>query len=117
MQLHMLQEDNMLQAMRMFFDGAVPNGRVIPDNAPHLAQSPMAIAPLHTMNNGGSLMPDSHMKSVTASLQSLQVFCPREPVKMHAHIETSTAQGMCALMPALIIYRHDNICLLSLKHR
>lgn len=96
-----LQEDNMLQAMRLFFDGAalpgrpVPdslsllasngrtppgdvsqltsNGHTIPGNLPDGLHPAMNIAPLHTMTNGRPVLADGPRKTVTASLQNLQV--------------------------------------------
>lgn len=65
----------MLQAMRMFFGGTLPGGRVAPDDTPFVSQSPMAIAPLHTMTGSGTMAHGAHRKDVTASLQNLKVAC------------------------------------------
>lgn len=65
----------MLQAMRMFFGGTLPGGRVAPDDTSFVSQSPMAIAPLHTMTGSGSMAHGAQRKDVTASLQNLKVAC------------------------------------------
>ena len=96
-----VQEDNVLQAMRLFFDGAalpgrpVPdslsllastgrtapgdmsqltsNGQIIPESLPDGLHPAMNIAHLHTMTNCRPVLADGPRKTVTASLQNLQV--------------------------------------------
>ena len=61
----------MLQAMRMYFDGAMPSGHSVPEN-PSM-HSPMAIAPLRTMTDTSHMLADSQGKGVIAPLHNLQV--------------------------------------------
>lgn len=65
-----VQEDNVLQAIRMFFDGAMPSGPAAANN-PSM-HSPMAIAPLCTMTDSSHMLAHDQRKGPAAPLQELQ---------------------------------------------